>query len=317
MLVAVAAVASSAPAGTSGPTASKTVVGVASGDKRFSTLVTLVKQAGLVKTLSGKGPFTVFAPTNAAFAKLKRTAPDTFAAVTSDKALLAKVLTYHVLAKRVPSTAAVAAAKKRAAVKTVQGERIKLSIRAGKLTLNGNSKVIAADVKASNGVIHAIDTVIVPPSLLAPPAPTKSIVELAVGNPQFSTLVSLVQKANLVQVLSGPGPFTVFAPTNEAFDKLKAAAPATYDAVVNDPTLLTKVLTYHALAGSVKSDQAIAGARQNGSVNSVQGEPIKLSLAAGKLTLNGTSTVITADVLATNGVIHAIDTVLVPPSLAG
>ena len=165
MLVGIAAVASSAPAGTGDSAASKTVVGVAAGDKRFSTLVALVKQAGLAKTLSGKGPFTVFAPTNAAFAKLKQTAPDTFAAVTSDKALLAKVLTYHVLAKNVPSTAAVAAAKKNASVKTVQGEPIKLSIRAGKLTLNGTSRVIVADVKATNGVIHAIDTVIVPPSL--------------------------------------------------------------------------------------------------------------------------------------------------------
>ena len=142
----------------------KTIVGVAAADKRFTTLVSLVKQAGLVKTLSGKGSFTVFAPTNAAFAKLKRQAPDTYEAVTTDVALLRTVLTYHVLAKRVPSTAAVAAAKKRAAVKTVQGEKIALSLKGGKLTLNGNSRVIVADVKASNGVIHAIDTVLVPPS---------------------------------------------------------------------------------------------------------------------------------------------------------
>ena len=74
------------------------------------------------------------------------------------------MLTYHVLAKRVPSTAAVAAAKQRASVKTVQGEKIALSIKAGKLVLNGSSRVIVADVKASNGVIHAIDTVLVPPS---------------------------------------------------------------------------------------------------------------------------------------------------------
>jgi uncharacterized surface protein with fasciclin (FAS1) repeats len=165
IVVGVGAVASAAPARTNATASSKTVVGVASSDKRFTTLVALVKQAGLAKTLSGKGPFTVFAPTNAAFAKLKRTAPETFAAVAGDKALLTKVLTYHVLAKNVPSTAAIAAAKKNASVKTVQGERIKLSIRAGKLTLNGTSKVIVADVKASNGVIHAIDTVIVPPSL--------------------------------------------------------------------------------------------------------------------------------------------------------
>jgi uncharacterized surface protein with fasciclin (FAS1) repeats len=154
-----------ASAGAERSAATNTVVGVAAGDKRFTTLVALVKQAGLAKTLSGKGPFTVFAPTNAAFAGLKRSAPDTYRAVTTDKALLAKVLTYHVLASRVPSSTAVAAAKKKAAVRTVQGERIKLSLRSGKLFLNGSSRVIVADVKASNGVIHAINAVIVPPSL--------------------------------------------------------------------------------------------------------------------------------------------------------
>ena len=159
----VAAGSTAAPA--TSAASSRSIVGVASGDKRFSTLVALVKQAGLVKTLSGNGSFTVFAPTNAAFAKLEKAAPDTFAAVTSDKALLTKVLTYHVLAKRVPSTAAVAAAKKNASVKTVQGEKIALSLRGGKLTLNGSSRVIVADVKATNGVIHAIDTVLVPPSI--------------------------------------------------------------------------------------------------------------------------------------------------------
>jgi len=144
--------------------APKTVVGVAAGDKRFTTLVALVKQAGLAKTLSGKGPFTVFAPTNAAFAELKASAPATYQAVSTNPALLRKVLTYHVLAKRVPSSTAIAAAKKRASVKTVQGEKIALSIRAGKLVLNGSSRVIVADVKASNGVIHAVDAVLIPPS---------------------------------------------------------------------------------------------------------------------------------------------------------
>ena len=142
----------------------KTVVGVAAADKRFTTLVALVKQAGLAKTLSAKGPYTVFAPTNAAFSKLKQKAPATYTAVATNAALLKQVLTYHVLAKRVPSSAAITAAKQRASMKTVQGEKIALSIRAGKLVLNGSSRVIAADVKASNGIVHAIDTVLVPPS---------------------------------------------------------------------------------------------------------------------------------------------------------
>ena len=166
MAVGVASFALAAQAAPSAQTASgKTDVAVASGDQRFTTLVALVKQAGLASTLSGKGPFTVFAPTNAAFAKLKAQAPDTFEAVSTDKALLKKVLTYHVLAKRVPSTAALAAAKQGASVKTVQGEPITLSVKAGKIVLNGSSRVVVADVKASNGVIHAIDAVIVPPSI--------------------------------------------------------------------------------------------------------------------------------------------------------
>ena len=164
-LVATAALAATAPAAPAQQTAmNETIVGVAAGDARFSTLVSLVKKAGLVGTLSAKGPYTVFAPTNAAFAKLKKTAPKTYAAVASDKALLKKVLTYHVLAKKVASPAAVAAAKQNAAVKTVEGEKIKLSLKGGKLYLNGNSQVIVADVAASNGVIHAINTVLVPPS---------------------------------------------------------------------------------------------------------------------------------------------------------
>jgi uncharacterized surface protein with fasciclin (FAS1) repeats len=166
MFVGVASLAVTAQAAPTGQAASdKTIVSVAAGDKRFTTLVALVKQAGLVTTLNGKGPFTVFAPTNAAFAKLKAQAPDTFEAVSTDKALLTKVLTYHVLAKRVPSTAALAAAKQGASVKTVQGEPIKLSLKSGKIVLNGSSRVVVADVKASNGVIHAIDAVLVPPSI--------------------------------------------------------------------------------------------------------------------------------------------------------
>jgi uncharacterized surface protein with fasciclin (FAS1) repeats len=165
-LVATALLAVSATAAPSEPSATKaTIVGVAASDKRFSTLVALVKQAGLVKTLSGKGPFTVFAPTNAAFAALKKNAPDTYNAVASDKKLLAKVLTYHVLAGKVPSTAAIAVAKKKGSVKTVQGEKIELSLKGGALYLNKSSQVIVTDVKASNGVIHAINAVLVPPSV--------------------------------------------------------------------------------------------------------------------------------------------------------
>ena len=294
----------------------KNIVQTAATAGQFKTLVALTKQAGLAGKLSAPGNLTVFAPTDKAFAALKKSNPALYAKVASDKSLLQAVLTYHVVGKRIPATAAIAAAKKGAKVKSLQGERIALSFKGGKIFLNGAARVVTPDVKASNGVIHAIDAVIVPPSLTQAPAATQSIVEIAAGNPAFSTLVSLVQKAGLVGAISSTGPFTVFAPTNAAFEKLAAAAPATYQAVLADPALLTKVLTYHVVAGAIKSDQAIAVAQQNGSVNALAGEPISLSIKDGKLTLNGSSTVVTADILATNGVIHVIDTIIVPPSLA-
>jgi uncharacterized surface protein with fasciclin (FAS1) repeats len=300
------------------PTAkSKNIVQTAATAGQFKTLVALTKQAGLAGKLSAPGNLTVFAPTDKAFAALKKSNPVLYAKVASDNKLLQAVLTYHVVGKRIPAVAATAAAKKGLKVKTVQGERIALSFKRGKIVLNGTARVVIPDVKASNGVIHAIDAVLVPPSLTKAPAPTQSLVEIAAGNPDFSTLVSLVQKAGLVAAISSPGPFTVFAPTNAAFQKLAAAAPATYAAVLADPALLTKVLTYHVVAGAIKSDQAVAVAQQNGSVNTLEGEPISLSIKDGKLTLNGGSSVVAADILATNGVIHVIDTVIVPPSLAG
>ena len=121
---------------------------------------------------------------------------------------------------------------------------------------------------------------LVPPSLSQPPAPTQSIVQIAAGNRDFSTLASLVQKAGLVEAISAPGPFTVFAPTNEAFAKLAKTAPATYAAVLADPALLAKVLTYHVVAGDINSAQAISVARQNGTVKPSRAS--HLALAEGR-----------------------------------
>ena len=316
-LAAGASISAAAPAQTTA-TGQKNIVQTAVAAGKFKTLVSLVKKAGLAGTLSAPGNLTVFAPTDQAFANLKKRDPALYNKVATDKKLLQSVLTYHVVGKRIPAAAALAAAKKGQKVKTVQGESVGLSFKSGKIVLNGAARVVIADVKASNGVVHAINAVIVPPSLSQPaaPAPTQSIVQIASGNPDFSTLVSLVQKAGLVEAISAPGPFTVFAPTNEAFAKLAKAAPATYAAVLADPALLAKVLTYHVVAGDIKSAQAIAVAQQNGTVKALEGEPISLSLKDGKLTLNGSATVITANILATNGVIHVIDTVIVPPSLS-
>jgi uncharacterized surface protein with fasciclin (FAS1) repeats len=142
--------------------AKKDIVDTAVGAKKFGTLVAAVKAASLVDTLKSKGPFTVFAPLDSAFAKLPE---GTVAELLKpeNKKKLAGILTYHVLSGSVMAKDAVAAAKDGAMVKTVQGKKIKLSIKDGSVYVNG-AKVVKTDIKCSNGVIHVIDAVILPPA---------------------------------------------------------------------------------------------------------------------------------------------------------
>lgn len=144
-------------AGSSEMGATKNIVGVASDDPRFSTLVSLVKKAGLVKTLSGTTKFTVLAPTNAAF---KRVPKATLDALGKDRAELRRVLTYHVLKGAVPSSTVVTLKS----AKTVEGSNIRIKVAGGKVKINNSATVIVTDVPASNGVIHAIDRVLLPPA---------------------------------------------------------------------------------------------------------------------------------------------------------
>lgn len=142
---------------TAATTKDKTIVEIAAGNPDFSTLVAAVKAAGLVDTLNGAGPFTVFAPTNAAFAKIPKADLDKLLA---DKAALTKVLTYHVVAGKVMAKDVLTMNGKGA--KTVQGQEVMIGVSGSTVTLNGNSKVTAVDIEAKNGVIHVIDTVIMP-----------------------------------------------------------------------------------------------------------------------------------------------------------
>jgi uncharacterized surface protein with fasciclin (FAS1) repeats len=150
----------------------------------------------------------------------------------------------------------------------------------------------------------------------APMYASKTIVENAVNSKDHTTLVSLVKKAGLVETLSGPGPFTVFAPTNEAFAKIPAA---TLEAVGDNKALLTKVLTYHVVAGKMDSAAIAAAIKAGGgkaTLKTVQGEPLTAMMVGGKLVLTdahgGKSTVTIADVMQSNGVIHVVDSVLMP-----
>jgi len=154
----VAAVAVVAPAGAAPSASNENIAQIASSSPQFSTLASLLKKAGLVGALKS-GSFTVFAPTNAAFAKLPKS---TLTAVGNDPALLKKVLTYHVLKGKAPAAKVVTLNGK--SVKTLEGQAVTVSIRGGKVFLNGSTQVTKTDVMASNGVIHVVNRVLIPRS---------------------------------------------------------------------------------------------------------------------------------------------------------
>jgi len=145
--------------------------------------------------------------------------------------------------------------------------------------------------------------------------PSKTIVENAVNSKDHTTLVAAVKAAGLVDTLNGPGPFTVFAPTNEAFAKLPAGTVDTLVKPENKATL-TKILTYHVVAGKYSAKDLMKLAAKHGTLTTVQGEPLTVSSGDGKVMLTdakgGVSTVTIANVYQSNGVIHVVDTVLMP-----
>ncbi len=275
------------------PAATKTIVETAIGAGSFNTLVTAVKAAGLAETLSGPGPFTVFAPTDEAFAKLPKGTVESLLK-PENKAKLAAILTYHV----VPGKVLAADVVKLTNAGTVQGQRVDIVVKDGTVSVDG-AKVTATDIACSNGVIHVIDTVILPTD--------KNIVEVAASNGSFNTLVAAVKAAGLVETLSGKGPFTVLAPTDAAFAKLPAGTLENLLKPENKQQLID-ILTYHVVPGvAAYSDQVVKMTE----VPTVLGSTVPVVAKGGTVKL-GAATVVAADVEASNGVIHVIDTVLLP-----
>jgi uncharacterized surface protein with fasciclin (FAS1) repeats len=276
-------------------------VQVAQKDSRFSILVEAVQSAGLTETLSGPGPYTVFAPTNDAFAALLTELGVTKDQLLANKTLLTAVLKYHVVSGSV-SSAQVPLGK---AITPVGGGFFKVDKVGADLVItdgrNRNSKIVQADVAASNGIIHAIDKVILPAD--------KTIVQTAVANPNFSILVEAVTAAGLVDTLNGAGAFTVFAPTNAAFAALLTELGITKDQLLANKALLTKVLTYHVVPALVlKADVQV-----NTPIKTVEGETFMISQSLAITDQRGRQANITAtDILASNGAIHVIDKVILP-----
>lgn len=280
-----------------------TIVDVAVSNGNFTTLVAALQATGLDTVLADTDTkFTVFAPTDAAFALLGQ---DTISALLADTDTLTDILTYHVISGEVNAAAAIAAAG--TTVNMVNGDAVGLSLYDNELLVN-TATVIMTDIQASNGIIHVIDAVLLPPADMT--EPTMNIVEMAVSDPDnFSTLVAALTAADLVTTLSDEdASFTVFAPTNAAFAKIDADA---LTALLADTEALTKVLLTHVVAeSSISSFDAYAA--NGGSLTTASGTMIDVSIDAetGQLIVGGAKVVI-SDVYTTNGIIHVIDTVII------
>ena len=272
-----------------------TVVEIAVANGNFKTLVAALKAADLVETLSGKGPFTVFAPTDAAFAKLPKETLESLLK-PENKAKLAAILTYHVAGAKMPAADVV----KAKSIATVNGQSLTVVVKDGKVTIDG-ANVVTTDIKGSNGVIHVIDAVVLP---------KPNLVETAANAKSFTTLLAAATAAGLADTLANGGPFTVFAPTDEAFAKLPKGTVESLLKPENKEKLVA-ILKNHVVAGTVMAAQAVELTEAK-----TIGET-KLTLSydkKSKVLSVGDAKVVTADVVAGNGVIHVVDSVILPTS---
>jgi transforming growth factor-beta-induced protein len=274
------------------PAKDMTIAQYASSDGNFSILVQALSKANLVNVLNGEGNFTVFAPTNAAFNELFTKLGITGIADLSAETLT-PILLYHVLGEEKKSSMLSEGYYNTLSPAQKSYASMRITLSSG-VKINNETTVVAADVDVKNGVIHVIDKVLLPPT----------VVDQAISNDSFSILVQAVIKAGLAGTLSGTGPFTIFAPTNAAFETLfsKLGISGLSDLTAEQ---LIPILKYHVVSGNIRSNQLTAGsvATLNGSFN------VTLSPSPA---INNTSDILATDIQATNGVIHVIDEVLIP-----
>ncbi len=317
------------PVTTEAEETSASVVDLAIEAGQFSTLVAAVEAAGLVETLEGDGPFTVLAPTDAAFEEAFTALGITAEELLADTDTLTAILTYHVLPQAADSQ--LVATLDGQSVPTVNGEPVDISVMDGNVMVD-QATVVSADLAADNGIVHVINAVLLPDAVAealgvaaadddmaeeeaaaddVAEEEAGTIVDVAVANGNFTILVAAVTEAGLVDTLSGDGPFTVFAPTDDAFAAALDSLGITAEELLADPTL-GDILTYHVVPGVV--DAATAISLDGQSAATVNGAEIAISVVDGSVVINDTATVVTADVAASNGIIHVIDAVLLPPA---
>jgi uncharacterized surface protein with fasciclin (FAS1) repeats len=305
---------------------SKNIVELAQETDALSSLVAALVQAdaGLVDLLQTEGPFTVFAPTNDAFASVLDLLGDDYNSLADfdtakEKEILAKILKYHVV---VGASAMSSDLSNGQMITTAQGEDITVSLTSGVYIQDAtdtDAQVTAADIEANNGVVHIIDKVLLPQEVLDTLFPTPNIVELAQQTDALSSLVAaLIQAdAGLVELLQTDGPFTVFAPTNQAFADLLDALGSEYNSIEDFDTaeekeLLAGILKYHVIAGTAAMSSDLSDGQM---ITTAQGQDVTVVLTGGVFIRdanNNDAQVTTADAQASNGVVHIIDKVLLP-----
>jgi uncharacterized surface protein with fasciclin (FAS1) repeats len=272
----------------------KNIVETAVEAGKFKTLATALTAAGLIDAVNGPGPFTVFAPTDDAFAKVPKETLEMLLK-PENKEKLKAVLTYHVVPGKVMAKDVVGLK----GAKSLNGQRIDVKVDGDKVSVDG-ANVVATDIACTNGVIHVIDSVILPASDNIPAVATKA--------GKFSTLLAAAKAAGLVDALSGDKALTVFAPTDEAFGKLPKGTVESLLKPENKDKLKA-ILLYHVVEGRVYSEDALKAK----SAATLQGGKVEITVKDGAAYVNGAK-ILATDVDAGNGVIHIIDSVVLPPA---
>jgi transforming growth factor-beta-induced protein len=265
---------------------------VATASEKAKTLTAAIKAAGLVETLQGTGPFTVFAPTDAAFAAIQSDVDNLLK--PENKEQLIKVLKCHVVSGKILAKDL----KDGLTLTTLDGEKLNVSLMSDGKFMVGDVHITTPDVMTSNGVIHVVDKVILPKMAHKP-----NILTIASANAK--TLSVAISAAGLSETLQADGPFTVFAPTDAAFSAIQKDVDKLLKP--ENKAQLAKVLTYHVISGKLVA----ADLKDGQELTTVEGTTLKVSIKNG-VVMVGNATVTAADVDASNGVIHVINKVLMP-----
>ncbi len=260
----------------------------------FATLVTALQVANLSESLKGADPVTIFAPTDQAFAALEP-------GLLDNQERIAEVLRYHIAATRVTSDSLTSGAT----VKTLLGDALKISEEGKIIKVNG-ATIIATPIQATNGVIYVLDKVLLPPAKASAANSAATISEVLLTDERFSTLVAALKATDVFTELQGAGPFTLFAPAQDAFSSLPGPLVGS---LFRGPEVWTRVLHYHIVSGK----KLLAADFTDQQVEQTQEGSTLVFSKQGSTILVGEAKIIQTDIQAANGVIHVIDKVLVPP----